>query len=153
MQSFKKAVPTLLALAAGIVGGSVSTAIQGGYAHGAADVVETSKLVIVDGNDKVRGHFGVLEGITVLALNGTDQRPRAMMAVESDGTPSMALLGSDTKVRVGMDVYDDGVTRMTFSRPNGTAAVGVLMSPDGEGVIMIKDGNGEILWSAPPGLE
>jgi len=153
MQRFKKAVPTLLALLAGFIGGSLSTAIQGGHVHGAADVIETSRLVIVDDNDKVRGHFAVVNDIVGLAFNGSDEKPRMMLVAEPDGTPGIALLDTDTKIRLGLDVENDGVARLTLTRPDGTASVGLVMSPEGQGVIMIKDEAGKILWSAPPGLE
>jgi len=143
----------LIALLAGMVGGMVGTTFGAKTAQGAPSQYTASRITIVDETGTPRAVLGVFKGVAGLTLMDEQRTPRAIVAVEANGTPSIGLLGTDTKVRLGMDVYHDGATRLTFTRPDGTAAAGLLMSPDGQGVIMIKDGNGKVLWSAPPGLE
>jgi hypothetical protein len=153
MQYFKKAVPTMFALLAGFVGGSIGTAIQADSAQGAPDEIVTSRLVIVDDDGKVRGNFGVFDGIAGLILNGANEKPRVMMNVEADGTPLIALLDDDGNIRLGMDVGNSGIPQLILSRSDMTAAITLTMTVEGLGVIMIKDESGKVVWLASPPLE
>ncbi|MEE2964048.1 MAG: hypothetical protein VX427_07885 [Acidobacteriota bacterium] len=139
-------------LGASLVGGAASNvllttrlAAQGG------DVVTASQVNLVDGSGRLTAVLSGSDerGLTALTFYGPDRSVRAVLGVESDGTPALrfadpagavqlsaTVRGSDASVTVG----DEAARSAVFGSLGGTPVLG--LSHDGRARLQLELGTG-----------
>jgi len=156
----RRTLPILIAFAAGLAGGVLSSILVPNGAVGPdtpgadtyiraasppsyAQAVEAQAFVLVDAEARVRGKWTVEKGTPMFVLAGSDSRPRIVLAELPNGNVCLSLLDREAVARIYLETSTDGGCRMRLSNHDGTQtrillAVGSASNPGGEvGVISL----------------
>lgn len=116
------------------------------------EAISAQRFVLVDATGKQRGVFEAAEGTARLALNNTDGKVVARLAIAADGNPEVGLLGADGRPRFRIGVGKDGVG-FVLTDYAGNARAGLVASEGGTSFTLTDpvSGNTRVMLSAERG--
>jgi len=86
-----------------------------------SDALETRSLTIIDSKNQPIAVLSSLKDSPAFALLDQQQRRRAALFLESNGTPDLYLYDAAGKTRAALNLYDSGVPNLAFLDASGGA--------------------------------
>jgi hypothetical protein len=109
-----------------------------------ADVVESRRFVLRDGDGHVRGVLGVNnDGASRLVLQDRDGRERLRLALLADGSPGMSFADREGRSRAVLGLLADETSTLVFADRSGKTRAVLGLSPDEASTLVFADRNGE----------
>lgn len=102
----------------------------------------TQEIRIVDPAGEPRLILSAASGTPSVVLLGNDATPKARLALDADGRPSLVLSNPDGNGPVAAIEIDDKGAHVKFDRPGGASSYLFLNTGGGSGLVLI-DGTGK----------
>jgi len=178
--NLKTHVPMLLAASlAGFAGGAASNSriAQAQQSPTNIPYIQTKNVDVIDQSGKVRIRLSTssANGASGLEMfDGTSTNPKIVVGTLPDGTSNILLMDGNGKRRASFDFLPQGSVRLALV--NAALTGGLVLGSDNESVLIfsdnnkkkraafgmsvlddpglgIYDGDGKVIWSAPPAAQ
>jgi hypothetical protein len=107
-------------------------------------------LVAYDAAGVVRATFGIRGTDAGLELADARGTARTILRVQPDGTPDLAMRDGEGHSRAGLSVLADGTPALNLNGADGRPRATMTISPGRGAALALADGQGAVVWSAPP---
>ena len=118
---------------------------------GPSEVVQTRKLVVVDGNGKPVAELGAAQEGSGLVLMDTEGKPRAAMVLTANGEPGLKLYDAAGEVRAALIVGNDGRAGLALYDARGKDRAALATDTEGNPALILLDRKGRVAAAVPSG--
>lgn len=121
----------------------------GGESNQVSKVQETERLVIRDGEGKLRGEFGTgRDRSPTLWLFDQKGTRRAELSLLPDGTPGLRLFDQQETIRVDISILE-GQPAISVRDKAGKDRAKLVVTREGEPYFQLRDTTGNVIWTTP----
>lgn len=156
MRRTHAAMPTIIALLGGVLGGAGVQWLMAGPSAVAqpdsspAEVLAAREFRLVTSDGRLRGHLFLWDGQRPMLVLGDDHcSARVTVGVtEQDGHPTVVLHDEDCRRRAALDLVPDGLPELTFRDETDVPRARLHLLKDGSPILQLFDPQGRTLWTA-----
>jgi hypothetical protein len=123
-------------------------AVQG-ESNQVSKVVETERLIIRDGEGRLRGELSTgRDRSPTLWLFDKEGTRRAELSLLPDGTPGLRLFDQRETIRIDISLLE-GHPTLSVRDKAGKDRAKLVVTQDGEPYFQLRDTTGNVIWSTP----
>jgi len=120
-----------------------------GESNQVSKVVETERLILRDGEGRIRGEFSTgRDRSPTLWLFDQEGVRRAELSLLPNGAPGLRLFDEREAIRVDISLLE-GQPTMSVRDKAGTDRAKLVVTHDGEPYFQLRDTTGNVIWSTP----
>ncbi len=131
-----------------VVGLMLILAAQGG-SNQVSTVVETERLLLRDGEGRLRGEFSTgRDRSPTLWLFDQKGTRRAELSLLPDGSPGLRLFDQQETIRIDITLLE-GQPTLSVRDKAGKDRAKLVVTHEGEPYLQLRDTTGNVIWSTP----